>query len=372
MSSPGLISFARGVPSPDMTPPEELRAAADRALREDPVGALAYGAGSGYGPLREWIAERHTVEPERVFVANGSLEAGMLLFDTVVEDGDAVVVEAPSYDRTLLGLQRRGADLHAVPLEADGLDVAALERLLEGGLRPKLIHVIPNFHNPAGCTLSLDKRERLVELARAHDFVIFEDDPYGELSFEGERLPTMLSLDSGPTDGEGRVVHASSFSKTIAPGVRIGYLVGPPALIAQVTKLAVNTYISPNMLAEAIVYEFCRSGAINDSIAHVKRCLRERRDALVGALERYIGADASFVAPEGGYFLWVELPQEVDTEQLLASASERGVVFVKGSDFMLEGGRNALRLAYSGVTPDQIEEGVRRLADALAAIKAPA
>jgi DNA-binding transcriptional MocR family regulator len=350
-----------------MTPPEELRAAADRALREDPDGALAYGAGSGYAPLREWIAERNAVEPERVFVANGSLEAGMLLFDTVVEPGDAVVVEAPSYDRTLLGLQRRGAELTAVPLEDDGIDVAELERLLEGGLRPKLIHVIPNFHNPAGCTLSLEKRERLVELAAEHDFVIFEDDPYGELSFEGERLPTMRSLDA-----DDHVVFASSFSKTIAPGVRIGYLIGPAPLIAQITTLAVNTYISPNMLAEAIVYEFCRSGAINDSIEHVKRALRERRDALVGALDRHIGADASYVAPEGGYFLWVELPEEVDTEQLLAAASERGVVFVKGADFMLEGGRNALRLAYSGVTPDQIEEGVRRLGEALAGIKAPA
>ena len=373
MSSPGLISFARGVPSPDMTPPEELRAAADRALREDPVGALAYGAGSGYAPLRKWIAERHAVEPERVLVANGSLEAGMLLFDTLVEPGDPVVVEAPSYDRTLLGLQRRGAELAAVALEDDGIDVAELERLLAGGLRPKLIHVIPNFHNPAGCTLSLEKRERLVALAREHDFVVFEDDPYGELSFEGERLPTMFSLDTHrATPGEGNVVFASSFSKTIAPGVRIGYLIGPPALIADVTTLAVNTYISPNMLAEAIVYEFCRSGAINDSIEHVKRALRERRDALVDALDRYVGADASFVAPEGGYFLWVELPAEVDTEQLLAAATERGVVFVKGSDFMLEGGRNALRLAYSGVTPDQIDEGVRRLGEALAAIKAPA
>jgi 2-aminoadipate transaminase len=350
-----------------MTPPEELRAAADRALREDPVGALAYGAGSGYAPLREWIAERHTVEPERVFVANGSLEAGMMLFDTVVEPGDAVVVEAPSYDRTLLGLQRRGARLTAVPLDDDGIDVAELERLLSGGLRPKLIHVIPNFHNPAGCTLSLEKRERLVALAVEHDFVIFEDDPYGELSFEGERLPTMLSLDS-----DEHVVFASSFSKTIAPGVRIGYLIGPPPLIAKITTLAVNTYISPNMLAESIVYEFCRAGAINDSIEHVKRALRERRDAVVDALDRYIGEDASFVAPEGGYFLWVELPEEVDTEQLLAAASERGVVFVKGSDFMLEGGRNALRLAYSGVTPDQIDEGVRRLGEALAAIKTPA
>jgi DNA-binding transcriptional MocR family regulator len=350
-----------------MTPPDGLRAAADRALREDPVGALAYGAGSGYAPLRAWIAERNGVEPERVLVANGSLEAGMLLFDTLIEPGDSVVVEAPSYDRTLLGLQRRGAELTAVPLVEDGIDVGELERLLAGGLRPKLIHLIPNFHNPAGCTLSLEKRERLVQLAADHDFVIFEDDPYGELSFAGDRLPTMLSLDP-----DEHVVFASSFSKTIAPGVRIGYLIGPPALIAQITTLAVNTYISPNMLAEAIVHEFCRSGAINDSIEHVKRALRERRDALVGALDRYIGEDAKFVAPEGGYFLWIELPEEVDTEQLLAAASERGVVFVKGSDFMLEGGRNALRLAYSGVTPDQIDEGVRRLGEALSAIKAPA
>ena len=356
-----------------MTPPDELRQAADRALREDPVGALAYGAGSGYAPLRAWIAERHAVEPERVLVANGSLEAGMLLFDTVIKPGDSVVVEAPSYDRTLLGLQARGAELTAVPLEDDGIDVGELERLLDGGLRPKLIHVIPNFHNPAGCTLSLEKRERLLALATEYGFVIFEDDPYGELSFAGERLPTMLSLDAHRArPGDGHVVHASSFSKTIAPGVRIGYLVGPPALIAEITTLAVNTYISPNMLAQAIVHEFCRSGSINDSIAHVKRALRERRDALVGALNRYIGENARFVPPEGGYFLWVELAEEVDTELLLASASERGVVFVKGSDFMLEGGRNALRLAYSGVTPDQIDEGVRRLGEALSAIKAPA
>ena len=297
----------------------------------------------------------------------------MLLFDTLVEPGDSVVVEAPSYDRTLLGLQRRGAELTAVPLEDDGIDVAALERLLEGGLRPRLIHVIPNFHNPAGCTLSLAKRERLVELAREYDFVIFEDDPYGELSFEGERLPTMFSLDTDRvTPGEGHVVFASSFSKTIAPGVRIGYLIGPPPLIAQITTLAVNTYISPNMLAESIVYEFCRSGAINDSIEHVKRSLRERRDALVDALDRYIGEDASYVPPEGGYFLWVELPQAVDTKEMLAAAARLGVTFVAGSDFMLEGGTHALRLAYSAVTPEQAGEGARLLGEALASVRAGA
>jgi 2-aminoadipate transaminase len=367
MSSPGLISFARGAPSPDITPPEALRACADRVLREDPVGALSYGPGSGYGPLREWIAERYATAPERVLVTNGSLQAGILLFDLLVEAGDPVVVESPSYDRTLLALHELGAELIALPLEADGIDVGALATTLEAGVQPTLAHVIPNFHNPAGCTLSLEKRERLVQLADEHDLVIFEDDPYAELAFGGERPPTMLSLDSSE-----HVVYASSFSKTIAPGVRVGFLIGPAPLIAELQEKAVNTYISPNMLAQAIVGEFCRSGAILESIANVKEALRERRDALVDAIRQHIGDEARFVIPEGGYFLWVELPDAVDTEQLLAAAGDRGVTFVKGSDFVLEGGRNALRLAYSGVRPDEIEEGVKRLGEALEGIKATA
>jgi 2-aminoadipate transaminase len=366
MSGPGLISFARGAPSVDITPPDALRACADRVLREDPAGALSYGPGSGYGPLRDWIAERHGVGAEHVLVTNGSLQAGILLFDLLVEPGDTVVVESPSYDRTLLALWQRGAERLALPLGNDGFDVGALETALDAGADPKLVHVIPNFHNPAGCTLSLEKRERLVALAAERDFVIFEDDPYSELSFAGERLPTMLSLDESS-----HVVYASSFSKTIAPGVRVGYLIGPAPLIAAIQEEAVNTYISPNMLAQAIVGEFCRSGAILESISNVKRALRERRDALVEGLRRDV-KDARFVVPEGGYFLWVELPEGVDTEQLLAAAGDRGVTFVKGTDFVLEGGRNALRLAYSGVTPEEIEEGVKRLGEALASLAASA
>jgi 2-aminoadipate transaminase len=367
VSSPGLISFARGAPSPDITPPEALRRSADAALTKDPVGTLAYGSGAGYGPLREWIAERHGVPVEQVLVTNGSLQAGMLLFDVVVRPGDLVVVESPSYDRTLLGLWERGAELLAVPLHEDGIDVGALEATLEAGVSPKLVHVIPNFHNPAGCTLSMEKRERLVALAAENDFLVFEDDPYAELSFAGERLPTMLSMDDSA-----HVIYASSFSKTIAPGVRVGYLIGPAPLIAAVQEKAVNTYISPNMLAQSIVAEFCHSGAILESIEKVKSALRERRDALVDALERHIGDDASFVVPKGGYFLWVELPEGVDTEQLLAAAGDHGVTFVKGGDFVLGGGQNALRLAYSGVTPAEIDEGVKRLAKALEDIKTAA
>jgi 2-aminoadipate transaminase len=365
---PGLISFARGAPSPDITPPDALRQCADSALRKDPAGALAYGPGSGYPPLRAWIAERHGVDPEQVVVTNGSLEGGMFVFDLLVDPGDTVVVESPSYDRTLLGLRERGAELVALPLHSDGVDVGALEAVLATGTVPKFAHIIPNFHNPAGCTLSLEKRERLVALAAEWDFVIFEDDPYAEISFgDGDRLPTMLSLDASE-----RVIYASSFSKTIAPGVRVGYLIGPSPVIGALRDKAVNTYISPNMLAQAIVSEFCTSGAILDSIQTVRRALRERRDALVDALRRHIGDEATFVVPEGGYFLWVELAEGVDTEKLLAAAGDRGVTFVKGSDFMLEGGRSALRLAFSAVTPEQIDEGVKRLAEALESVSAPA
>jgi 2-aminoadipate transaminase len=364
---PPTISFARGAPSADIMPADDLRAAADRALRADPAGALSYGAGTGYGPLRDWIADRHDVDPAQVLVANGSLEAGIMLFDHLVEPGEPVLVEAPSYDRTLLALRERGAELVPIPLEDDGLDVRALEEQLELGLKPRFIHAITNFHNPAGCTLSLAKRERLLELAAASDFVVFEDDPYREVRFAGEDLPTMLSLDS-----EQRVIYASSFSKTIAPGVRVGYLIGPPDVISAIARAAVNTYISPNMLAQAIVSEFCTSGAIERSIQTVCAALRERRDAVAESLERHFGNDARFVLPEGGYFLWVVLPEDVDTALLLAAAQERGVTFVKGADFMLEGGHNALRLAYSAVTPDQAREGIKLLAEARDAIAAPA
>jgi DNA-binding transcriptional MocR family regulator len=187
---------------------------------------------------------------------------------------------------------------------------------------------------------------------------VFEDDPYVHLRFSGETLPTMLSLDR-----DDRVVYASSFSKTVCPGIRVGYLVGPAELIARIVKRATNTYISPNMVAQSIVYQFCASGRIRQSIETVKSALAERVERLAAALERDI-PDAKFTPPEGGYFMWVELPEGTDVDALFAAASERGVAFVKGTDFLLEGGRNTLRLAYSGVTAEKIDEGVARLAEA--------
>jgi 2-aminoadipate transaminase len=364
----GPISFARGAPSLDIVDVDGLRAAAEQAFTNDPAGMTGYGTSIGYVPLREWIAERHGVAPERVLVTNGSMQADAFLFDALVAAGDAVIVERPTYDRTLLSLRNRGADVRMVELEPDGIDTAALDRVLATGAQPKLAHIIPNFQNPAGYTLSGPKRERLIELARAHDFTIFEDDPYVSLRFTGDTLPTMVSMEGGR---DGVVVYASSFSKTVCPGIRVGYLVGSEELIAQIAKIATSTYISPNMVAQGIVNQFARSGAIDRSIDTVREALRERAQALGNALTEYL-PDARFVAPEGGYFMWIDLPDGTDVAAMFDAAAARGVAFVKGTDFVLEGGESSLRLAYSGVTVPQIEEGVTRLAEAYAEVAAPA
>ena len=293
-----------------------------------------------------------------MLVTNGSMQADAFLFEHLVHAGDHVIVERPSYDRTLLSLRERGAQLHAIELEPDGIDTTALGHLLgEGLISPKLAHIIPNFQNPAGYTLSLEKRHELLRLAAAHNFIVFEDDPYVALRFTGETLPTMLSIDPE------RVVYASSFSKTVCPGIRVGYLVGPPDVISAIGRLATNTYISPNMVSQSIVYEFCASGALDRSIETVKAALSERARTLGDALRREL-PEAEFVAPQGGYFMWVTLPAGTDVHALYSLAAERGVSFVRGTDFLLDGGENTLRLAYSGVTPEQIDEGVARLASA--------
>jgi 2-aminoadipate transaminase len=365
-TDPAPISFARGAPSLDIVDVDGLRTAAERAFTDDPAGTTAYGTSIGYPPLRAWIAEQHGVAPEQVIVTNGSMQADAFLFEALVEDGDVVVVEQPTYDRTLLSLRSRGADLRPVELQDDGVDVAGIEALIAAGTVPRLAHVIPNFQNPGGCTLSAAKRERLVALAGEHGMTIFEDDPYVDVRFSGEPLPTMRSLDRAD-----RVVYASSFSKTVCPGIRVGYLVGPEKLIARIAKLATNTYISPNMVAQSIVNAFCRSGQIERSIATVKAALKERADRMCAALAREL-PEARFVAPEGGYFLWVELPEGSDGDALFRAAAERGVAIVKGTDFLLEGGENAFRLAYSGVTPEQIDEGIARLAEAARSLPAAA
>jgi DNA-binding transcriptional MocR family regulator len=251
------IPLSRGAPSLDIIDVEGLADAAARAFANDPAGATAYGTSVGYLPLRRLVAEWHDVDEAQVLLTNGSMQADAFLFDELAKPGKQVVIERPTYDRTLLALRQRGAELHPVALEPDGIDTVALEALLAAGAKPTLAHIIPNFHNPAGYTLSLAKRQRLVQLAQEHNFTIFEDDPYIALRFRGETHPTMLSLDAGA----GSVVYASSFSKTVCPGIRVGYLVGPADLIAAIARRATGTYISPGEVSGAIVYEFCISGA---------------------------------------------------------------------------------------------------------------
>lgn len=358
MPETAMISFARGAPSPDIMPVDEVRKAAETALTEDWQRALSYGSGRGHPGLAEWIAGLHGVSPEQVMVTNGSMEAANMVIDRFVEQGDRVVVEQPTYDRTLALFERAGADLIGAQLESDGIDIGAVERACEEG-PVKLVHVIPNFHNPAGSSLSVEKRKRLVELAQEHDFVIFEDDPYRLVFFEEPASETMLDMDDS-----GHVLHASSFSKTVSPGVRVGYLVGPEETISDLAEYANSIYISPNMLAESVVWELCRSGKLEENIEKVNTALRERRDALVSSLHELI-PEARFDPPAGGYFLWLDLDDDVDTEALLGGAEAEGATFVAGPDFMISGGKSSLRLSFASVPADQIPEGIARIARAL-------
>jgi DNA-binding transcriptional MocR family regulator len=365
------ISFSRGAPSADIVDVEGLKQAAVRAFENDPAGVTGYGTAIGYVPLRRLIADKHGVPEDHVLVTNGSMQADAFLFDEVVTQGDAVVAERPTYDRTLLGLRERGANVHLIGLQPDGIDVDELRTALEGGLRPTLAHVIPNFQNPGGSTLSLEKRRALLELAEEYGFLIFEDDPYVDVRFTGESLPRMLELDAPEGSTTPRnVVYACSFSKTVCPGVRVGYLVGNPELIARIQRRATNTYISPSQVSQAIVYEFVASDRFPAALQNVKDALAERAGTLAAALREHL-PEASFVQPEGGYFLWVSLPEGEghDCAKIAKEAADRGVQIVKGTDFLIEGGENAFRLAYSAVKADQIDEGVRRLAQAVQAAK---
>jgi 2-aminoadipate transaminase len=340
------ISLARGVPAPECIPVEELADCARAAIERDGATVLSYGPVGGYQPLREWIAARHGVEPSRVLVTNGSLQGLAFLADRFA--GARVLVERPTYDRPLKLLAARGVDVTAVDMDDHGLDLDALAEALAGGPKPAFLYTIPTFQNPSGRTLSTDRRERLVELAREHDLLVVEDDPYGLVRYEGTAPPTLFELEGGE-----RVVYSSSFSKTIAPGLRVGYFVLPEALEAELEAVAVSTYITPVLLGQATVYEFLRRGNFESNLQRVRELLRARRDAMLETLEQEFPS-AKWSHPEGGYFVWIELPHDL--------ADVPGVALVPGTDF--GGETNTARLAFSYVSPDEIRKGVRRLAAA--------
>ena len=347
------ISFARGIPAPECLPVEELADCARAVIERDGRTVLSYGSAGGYAPLREWIAERHGVEPARILLTNGSLQGFVFLAQHFA--GAKVLVERPTYDRPLKILRGLGVDVVALPMDEEGLDPDALDRELRSGPSPAFLYTIPTFQNPTGRTLSLDRRRRVVELAHEHDLLVLEDDPYGLVRFEGESQPTLFELAGGD-----HVVYSSSFSKTVAPGVRVGYFVLPNELERELEALAVSTYITPALIGQATVHEFLRRGSFEPNLERVRNLLRIRRDAMLDALERDLGDEAKWNRPEGGYFLWLELPDETDTRELLGRAEAAGVTFVPGADF--GGAPASARLAYSFVAPEEVGEGVRRLA----------
>jgi len=352
-----LISFARGAPAPECIPVSLLADCARAAIEHD-AAALAYGPVGGYGPLREWLGEQHGVAPGRVLIGNGGLQALGFVAEALLAGHERrVLVEGPTYDRTLTILARLGADVEPVPMDAEGLDLDALSAALDAGPRAAFVYTIPTFQNPSGRTLGLDRRRALVELVRERSVTLLEDDPYRLVRFDGEPLPTLHEL----AGGEG-VVHASSFSKTVAPGLRVGYAVLPPELVGAVEAVAVAAYITPVLLGQATVWELIRRGGFFPNVQRVRALLGARRDAMLAALERELPAGAAWSRPEGGYFVWAELG--VDTEELAARAAGVGVAFVKGSDFFprARSGTTAARLAYSFVSPDEIVEGVAKLA----------
>lgn len=346
------ISFARGIPAPECLPVEELADCAQAALERDGATVLSYGSSAGYAPLRNWIAERHGVDPARILVTNGSLQGMVFLAERFA--GERVLVEAPTYDRPLKILAAHGVETTPIAMDDEGLDLDALAQVLESGGKPAFLYTIPTFQNPSGRTLSAERRRRLAEIARRHELLVLEDDPYGLVRFDGEAPPTLFELEGGT-----HVAYSSSFSKTIAPGLRVGYFVLPLALERELEALATSTYITPVLLGQATVFEFLRRGNFEPNLKRVSTLLRARRDAMLEALEREL-PDARWSRPQGGYFVWLELPEGADAGALLERATAAGVTFVPGADF--GGAPNTARLAFSFVSPDEIREGVRRLA----------
>mgnify|MGYP001811930382 CR=1 FL=1 len=358
---PDTISFARGAPAPEALRPDVVAVATAEALDADGVRMLSYGTGGGYPPLREQLGARHGVEADRVFTTNGSLQAFVFLLESHLSPGDRVAVEAPTYDRALLQLVQHGMEVLPLPVDEHGLDPAALADACEAGKTPRLLYTIPTFQNPSGATLSMERRRALIEVCERHDILVLEDDPYGLLRFEGESLPSLFEIEGG-----NRVMFTSSFSKTVAPGLRVGYVVAPQDIVGELASAANRTYISPSFLAQGAISRMLGDGRFEESVAHVTEQMRLRRDAMVDHLDR-LPEGSRVTPPAGGFFIWIELPEGYSADDLHGPAKDAGVLFVKGSDCFVEGGERTLRLAYSGVSPDEIAIGMERLGSVFSA-----
>ncbi len=356
------INFTRGVPANESFPIEEVVDSAQSILRSKGAAMMQYGPSPGFAPLREWLAQWQGVPPERVMTGNGSLQIIEFLCIHMLKPGDVVFTEAPTYDRTITLLRRHGARVVGIPLEADGPNIAALEKALVE-TPPKFFYLIPDFQNPAGATCSGEKRRRLVELAEKHGFLLVEDAPYRLLRYRGKEEPTLYQL------APERTLHMSSFTKLIAPGVRTGFMIGAPDTIAKLAKVAEDTYISPGYVAQGITYEWCRRGLLPPQIGRLKVLYAPRLDACLGAIDRYM-PDAVATRPDGGFFISLTLPQGVATTAVRLEAAKRNLNLADGLAFFPEGGgERFLRLPFCALSPAEIDEGIRRLSESVKAAR---
>jgi DNA-binding transcriptional MocR family regulator len=350
------INFTRGVPATESFPVQDLIDAAVAALQQHSATILQYGPAVGFAPLREWLAQWQGVQPNQVLTSNGSLELVEFLCRLLIQPGDIVFTESPTYDRVLTLLRRHQATITGIPLQPDGPNIAALETALQQYM-PKFFYVIPDFQNPAGATCSGAKRRRLVELAEQYNFLLVEDAPYRLLRYRGQEEPTLFQL------APQRTLHMSSFTKLIAPGIRLGFMLGEAALLTQLAKMAEDTYISPGYVAHGIAYEWCRRGLLPPQLEKLKALYAPRLDACLAAIDRYM-PETQATRPDGGFFISATLPQGVMTTAVRAAAAKRKLNLADGLAFFPHGGgERFLRLPYCALSPAEIDEGIRRLAE---------
>ena len=372
-----VISFAGGLPAPDVFPVARFQEACRRVLDAHGAEALQYSTTEGYLPLREMIArnlQRYGIPatPDNVLLTSGSQQALDLIAKLLINRGDRVLAEAPTYLGALQAFGVFGAEYETVPIDDDGIRTDLLEEALRSG--PKFMYILPNFQNPAGVTLSLQRREELVYLSDKYGIPIVEDDPYGQLRYEGQHLPPLVVLDRENLRRDerytlGNVIYMSTFSKTLAPGLRLGWIVAPVEVIAKLVQLKQGADLHTSTFVQMVAYEVARDGFLDEHVKLIRQVYGERRDVMLAALDEMFPHEVTWTRPHGGLFLWVTMPEGTDCNELLREAIHENVAFVPGDCFYPGGadGHRNMRLNFSNATPDQIREGVRRLAKAVKA-----
>ncbi|WP_414451310.1 PLP-dependent aminotransferase family protein [Burkholderia sp. 22PA0099] len=351
---PEVISFAGGLPSPATFPVERVREAADRVLRDAPAAALQYSATEGFLPLREWVAERYRVRTTQVLITTGSQQALDLLGKTLIDPGSRVLVETPTYLGALQSFSMY--EPNYVQLASDDFGLVPEALTPEVTRDARALYAQPNFQNPTGRRMPLERRQALARFAQTSPFPVLEDDPYGALNYQGEPLPTLLSM------APDHIVHMGSFSKVLSPGVRIGYVIAPEALHFKLVQAKQATDLHTPSLTQRIAYEVIRDGFLDTHIPSIRALYAAQCDAMLGSLARHMPAGVTWNRPEGGMFIWVQLPAGIDSMALLDAAIAQHVAFVPGAPFFADDAQsNTLRLSFVTVPPEQIEEGVARL-----------